>query len=32
MSHLELVALIVRDYDVAIRFFVDDASGAIRQL
>jgi catechol 2,3-dioxygenase-like lactoylglutathione lyase family enzyme len=23
MSHLELVALIVRDYDVAIRFFVD---------
>jgi len=23
MSHLELVALVVRDYDVAIRFFVD---------
>lgn len=23
MSHLELVALIVRDYDAAIRFFVD---------
>jgi catechol 2,3-dioxygenase-like lactoylglutathione lyase family enzyme len=23
MSHLELVALIVRDYDLAIRFFVD---------
>jgi catechol 2,3-dioxygenase-like lactoylglutathione lyase family enzyme len=23
MSHLELVALIVRDYDTAIRFFVD---------
>ncbi len=23
MSHLELVALVVRDYDAAIRFFVD---------
>jgi len=23
MSHLELVSLIVRDYDAAIRFFVD---------
>lgn len=23
MSHLELVAIVVRDYDVAIRFFVD---------
>src|SRR6516162_1480888 len=23
MSHLELVALVVRDYDLAIRFFVD---------
>jgi catechol 2,3-dioxygenase-like lactoylglutathione lyase family enzyme len=23
MSHLELVALIIRDYDAAIRFFVD---------
>jgi hypothetical protein len=26
MSHLELVALVVRDYDAAIRFFVDDAA------
>jgi catechol 2,3-dioxygenase-like lactoylglutathione lyase family enzyme len=23
MSHLELVAVVVRDYDAAIRFFVD---------
>ena len=23
MSHLELVTLVVRDYDAAIRFFVD---------
>ncbi len=23
MSHLELIALVVRDYDAAIRFFVD---------
>ena len=31
MSHLELVALVVRDYDTAIRFFVDVLQFELRE-